>query len=122
MKFVLVFIRRIKIFRNLFKVLLVVATIVIFAFMYSKVLTLLLFRKRSTTVRAYKYYWLSCIISFFKCKTTNFTLKLSFTTIVIVNIFMRCSTFRTFSFLRNGLTVPSLDGFYGLVIFVFVIS
>ena len=38
-------------------------------------------------------------------------IHISFIAIVIVNIFMRCTTFRTFSFFRNRLTVPSLDGF-----------
>ena len=39
-----------------------------------------------------------------------------------VDISMRGSTFRAFSLFRNRLTVPSLDGFYGLVIFMFLIS
>jgi hypothetical protein len=49
-------------------------------------------------------------------------LYMTFITVIIINIFMRCTTFRTLNFLRNRLTVPSLDGFYCLIIFMFVIS
>ncbi|OPJ59223.1 hypothetical protein CLORY_33790 [Clostridium oryzae] len=90
--------------------------------MNTKMLTILLRIKSMTTIRANKNNGLCNMIRLLKSLTTNFALVLPFRTVVIVNVLVRGTTFRTNDTFRNRFTVTTINRLNKLIVFVFIVS
>ena len=91
------------------------------AFVNAEEFTVFLSYKSFATVRAYQSKRSCNFFARNESLTTDFTLKLSITTIVIVDIMMWSTAKRAYSFFRNRFTVTALNFLYRFTVFPLIV-
>ena len=106
---------------HFFKIVEIVRTFWVNAFMYAEELTVFFWNEGISTVRTGKAERCCDDFAGGEGLTTDFTLVLTVTTVIVVDVVMWGATQRTDDILRNGFTIAALNWFYRFTVFPLVV-